>query len=247
MVKKIAIQFYGLIRGFRFKKTRDMIYKNIIQELQNQGFEIHIFIYTYDIEYDDIIYNLDKEKFNIKGIIVDSDKKIQNYLENEYKLEEKYNFASYWTKQHKYGWFKGPCYSEKKVNEMRNKYQKENNIEYEWIIMTSPQQEPQKPIDDLRKYDNQYMYSPNYAFFGGYYDSFFIGNAEHMDYVSELWDYMIEKKFKNDKNKDYKYFKKCLINAEPIFKKYIDSKYIMKPIMNMRFHRIRYHGEIVDH
>ena len=47
MTKKIAIQFYGLIRGFRFKKTRDMIYKNIIQELQNQGFEIHIFIYTY--------------------------------------------------------------------------------------------------------------------------------------------------------------------------------------------------------
>ena len=52
MKKKIAIQFSGLIRGFRFEKTRNLIYENIIQELYKQNYDIDIFIHTYDIEYD---------------------------------------------------------------------------------------------------------------------------------------------------------------------------------------------------
>ena len=152
-----------------------------------------------------------------------------------------------WVKEFRYGWFKGHCYSEKKVNELRNEYEKEHNINYEWIIMTSPQQEPQNNIDDLTKLNNNCMYSPGYAFYGGYYDSFFIGNPKHMNYIAELWDYMINKKFKNDNNKHFEYFKKELIHAEPILKQYIDCKYIMRPILNIRFHRVRYCGGRITH
>lgn len=262
----VAIQWYGLIRGFRFERTRQLFYERIIKQLENQGYEVHIFCHTYDIEYDDIIKNLNEDKFNMKKVVVDSDKKIQNYLENEYKLEEKYNFLQNWricthkgTKSfdvgvdhhvsetyHIYGWFKF-IYSMKQVNKIRNIYQKENNINYKWVILTSPQMEPQRSIDDLTKLDNKFMYSPNYSSFGGFYTSFFFGNENHIDYIAELWDYMIEKKFKNDNNKNYTYFKNELINSEPIFKKYVDSKYTMKSILSIRFHRIRYNGSIIDH
>ena len=163
-----------------------------------------------------------------------------------YKLEEKYNFYDHWTINHRYGWFKF-TYSIKKVNKLRINYQNKNNINYEWIILTSPQMEPQNNIDNLNLLNNKFMYSPDYAFFGGYYTSFLMGNSEHINYISEIWDYMIEKKFNNDINKNYIYFKKCLINSEPIFKQYIDFKYDMKPELKIRFNRIRYNGDRVNH
>lgn len=259
-MKCVAIQFYGLVRGFRFENTRNLFYERIIKQLEEQGYEVHIFWHTYDImeaylgkvygtqsDFYELIEGLDKKKFNIKKIHVDSDSKLQDWLENIYKLEERYKFDSYWVKEFKYGWFKGPCYSEKMVNKLRNDYEKENNIKYEWIIMTNPQQEPQNNIDNLNVLNNNYMYSPNYAQFNGYYDSFFIGNSEHMNYIAELWDYMISKKFKNDENKNYHYFKNDYIKPEPILKQYIDSKYIMKDILNIRFNRVRWDGRRIDH
>ena len=45
----IALQFYGLIRGFRFETTRNLFYERIIKQLENQGYEVHIFWHTYDI------------------------------------------------------------------------------------------------------------------------------------------------------------------------------------------------------
>ena len=240
MKKKIAIQFSGLIRGFRFEKTRNLIYENLIQELYKQNYDIDIFIHTYDIEYDNIIYNLDKNKFNIIDIIVDSDEHIQNYLEHEYKLEEQYSFYPHWIKEFKYGWFKY-YNSVSKVTNMRNNYEKKNNIKYEWVIITSPQMAPQVPIDDLRYFNNEYMYSPNYALFDGYYSSFYIGNNQHINYIGDLYNFMIKKQYKNCN------FNYNLINPEVILKEYIDSKYIMKVLMNIRFNRIRYDNKIVDH
>ena len=92
----IALQWCGLLRGFRIDRTRELILHRIIKRLEEQGYEVHIFCHTYDIEYDDIINNLNKHEFNIKKIVVDSDKKIQDYLEKEYKLEKKYKFPNNW-------------------------------------------------------------------------------------------------------------------------------------------------------
>ena len=96
MSKYIAIEFTGLVRGFKFQKTRDNIYNNLIQPLISQGFKIHIFFHTYDIEFDDIIYKLDKNKFNIIDIKVDKDKIIHNFLKNDYQLFSKYRFPDNW-------------------------------------------------------------------------------------------------------------------------------------------------------
>ena len=264
MTKYIAIQFYGQMRGFRFEKTRNLFYERIIKQLHQQGFIVHIFLHTYDAMGEEVadisktnlidnkndvmelINNININNFDIKSVKIDSDRDQQNWLQNEYKLEEKYNFYDHWTINHRYGWFKF-TYSIKKVNKLRINYQNKNNINYEWIILTSPQMEPQNNIDNLNLLNNKFMYSPDYAFFGGYYTSFLMGNSEHINYISEIWDYMIEKKFNNDINKNYIYFKKCLINSEPIFKQYIDFKYDMKPELKIRFNRIRYNGDRVNH
>ena len=264
MTKYIALQFYGLIRGFRFEKTKLLFYERIIKQLENQGFKIHIFWHTYDI-LDQEVYNnthtnlvknkndvkqiielLDKKKFDIKSFEIDSDIEQQNWLENIYKLENNYKFYNHWSKDNKYGWFKF-TYSMKKVNKLRQDYEKKNNIKYDWIILTSPQMEPQNNIDNLTLLDNKFMYSPGYAFYEGYYSSFLLGNSQHINYLSDLWDYMIKKKWNNDDNKNYIYFKNNLINSEPIFKQYIDSKYKMKSILNVRFHRVRYNGTRICH
>ena len=263
MNKYIAIEFYGQLRGFRFENTRNLFYERIIKQLQNQGFIVHIFLHTYDIMGNDspdynsfilgepnevinLINSLDRNKFDVKLFKIDLDKKQHDFLQNNYKLEEKYNFYKHWSKNNKYGWFKF-TYSIKMVNKLRIDYEYNNNIKYDWVILTNPQMEPQNNIDNFNLLNNKFMYSPGYAYFGGYYTSFLIGNCEHINYIAELYDYMIEKKFNNDKNKYYIYFKECLINSEPIFKQYIDSKYIMKPILNIRFNRIRYSGYRVNH
>ena len=82
MSKYVALQFIGLVRGFKDEKVRNNIYNKLIKPLENQGYEVHIFWHTYDIEFDDIIHNVDKNKFNIKKIQIDKDTEIQSFLEN---------------------------------------------------------------------------------------------------------------------------------------------------------------------
>lgn len=262
MNKYVALQYYGLMRGFHFEETRNLIYERIIKQLERQGYTVHIFLHTYDLEYLDhdqtkiqrdrdfevkLIESLDKSMFDIKHYEVDSDYDIDYFLKFTYDLENQYNFYPHWDNPAKFGWFKF-VFSMSKVNSFRLAYENEHNIQYDWVILTSPQMEPQNYLEDLTLLDKNYMYSPGYAFFGGYYTSFFFGNSEHINYISFLWNYMIEKKFKHDaKHKNFYCFEKCLIDSEPIFKYYIDLKYTMMPILNIRFNRVRFNGFKVDH
>ena len=257
MNKKVAIQYVGLVRGFKFKNTRDLIYQKIIRALENQGYEVDIFWHTYDIEFDDIVYNLNKNEFNIKELVVDRDKEVQDYLENEYELLKKFEFPWTWEEAvtnpaererdvgvdgqvsphyHKYGWFKYQK-SVEKCTRLRTKYEKKKNIKYDWVILTSPQMEPQNTMDDLRELENDFMYSPSYGFCGGYYVSFIMGSPEHINYLGDLY-YNITNGYFNWPGK---------IDSEPLNKEYIDAKYTMKSILNIRFNRIRFNGLRIDH
>lgn len=245
-MSRVALQFVGLVRGFRFEKTRHIIYSRLVKPLEEQGYAVDVFWHTYDVEYDDVIMDLSKDQFNVIDVVVDSDQELQDYLENDYRLMDKYNFYPHWSKDHKYGWFKYQN-SIKQVTLLRNKYEKENNVEYQWVINTSPQMEPQCDIDDLTVLDNRFLYSPGYARFGGYYVSFFLGNSSHLDYIATCYDYMINKEFKTDSNRDFRCFKEELIDSEPIFKQFVDCKYEMRDTLDVRFNRLRFNGTRVDH
>lgn len=261
MSKYIAIEFTGLVRGFKFQKTRDNIYNNLIQPLKSQGYQIHIFFHTYDIEFDDIIYKLDKNKFNIIDIKVDKDETIHKFLKNDYQLFNKYEFPDTWKKAanidtgtdkleedtyHQYGWFKY-LYSIQEVNKLRNKYENDKNIKYDWIINTQFQLSPQNSIDNLNLLNNKYMYSPGYCQYNGYYDSFWINNTNDANYMRDFYNYMIYENFKKDCNIKYLHNNKSYIDSEPLFKAYIDNNCNMKDLLNIRFHRIRYNGLVINH
>jgi hypothetical protein len=235
-MKRIAIQYYGLVRGFKFEKTRDKIYKNLIAPLRDQGFEIDIFWHTYDKEYDSIFETVDKERFPVVSSRVDPDEPIDSYLEHDFKTDQYFTYDPAWTRDHRFGWFKF-WNSIKQVSAMRNEYEKENNVSYYSVINTSPQMEPQNAIDDLSSFSNEIMYSPGYAQFGGYYTSFFIGSPEHMNHVARVYDEFITNKLVPRGHK---------IEAEMIFARQI-SHFKMYDGLNVRFHRIRFDGEIVDH
>ena len=72
----VAIQFVGLVRGFKFKETLEKIYANLITPLERSGFEVHIFWHTYDKEFDSIIENLDSSLFDIRGYSKDKDRTV---------------------------------------------------------------------------------------------------------------------------------------------------------------------------
>ena len=250
MTKYVALQFIGLVRGFKYEKVRNNIYNKLIKPLENQGYEVHIFWHTFDIEFDDIIYKVDKNKFNIKKLQVDKDYDIQDFLENEFKLMDKYKFPSGWAKAanvdtgtgnivkdtyHQFGWFKN-LFSLKNVTKLRNDFEKENNIKYDWVIVTSGQMEPQINIDNLTLLDNSFMYCPSYYTYNGLYNSFYLGNNEHLNYMGNFFDFMI----KTDFNNNY-------IDSEIVYGNYIRLKYKLSPSLNIRLHRVRYDGLIIDH
>ena len=190
MSNYIALQLYGLVRGFKFEYVRNNIYEKIIKQLEEQGFIVHIFWHTYDIEFDNIINNLQKDKFDIKKIEIDSHQESFDYLKNNYKLKENYKFYSHWTEQQKYGWFlftKSMC----KVNRLRQEYQNKNNIHYKWVIYTSGQMNPQNNIDNITRLNNNFLHSPSYYSCGGFYDSFFLINSDIADYIGDLYNFMI--------------------------------------------------------
>ena len=231
---RVAIQYCGLVRGFKFEKTRDKIYENLIKPIREQGFEVDIFWHTYDHEYDPIFETVDKDKFPIVSSRVDPDQPLHDSLPG---VVEYFSWEHQWTREHKFGWFKF-WNSIKQVNSMRIDYEKENNINYDFVINTSSQMEPQNIIDNLNVLEQDRMYCPGYAHFGGYYDSFFLGQPEHMNHVAGIYD-----EFVTNQNVPRGF----TIQAERIFATWVRSRFIMSDTMNVRFHRIRFDGEVIDH
>jgi len=256
MEKRVAIQLAGLIRGFRFESVRDLFYERIIRQLELQGYAVDIFWHTYDIQFDDIVYSLDPSKFNVVKLVVDSDHDLQRYLQEEYKLLTHYKFHPYWEREvalspastgvlsHeiskdylKYGWVKFLC-SISRATKLRNEYEQRGPTasSYEWVITTSPQMEPQSDLDNLTVLDNAYMYSPKRYLCKGFYTSFYIGNAEHANYMGTFYRGVIDKTIGE-----------TLINSEPVFKRFVNKKYSIRTSLEISFNRIRYDGTRIDH
>ena len=130
----------------------------------------------------------------------------------------------------------------KRCSQMRQRYETENKIKYDWVICTNPQLEPQKEMVDLNQLDSNFVYCPEDpcphksrdCHFGGYYDGFFLGSPRAMTYVCDIYDWIIA-------NKEGK-----LVHPERNLKEYIDLKYQMK-FVDIWFNRVRYNGDRQDH
>lgn len=142
-MKRIAIELYGLTRSY--KETFDSFFFNLLQPLYNSGYIVDVFIHTWsesdsnDITWhnptgenrgqnmDEIQYNDIIEKYRPKKIIVDKPLNIpQAMVINEKLCKRERSLNS----------FISCFYSRHCVNELRKKYEKENNVKYDFIILT---------------------------------------------------------------------------------------------------------------
>lgn len=266
-MKRIAVQFSGLARGFKFDRTRYLIYQRFIKSFEDQGFKVDTFWSIYDIEFDDIIYNLPKE-FNCRDLKIISDSKIQNFLEYDYKLLDNFSFDSnldisgketafalkfhgeknYQSPEllckgihiHKYGWFKW-LNAIKLCTESRKLYEIANNLEYDWILLTEPSTIPESsfivPSDKNPLYISEKKWE-------GYIASFLFGTPNHANYIGKMYDYLISKEFKSDNS-----LVDSHIQSETTFKKYIDIEYntvclLPKVQEKSRYWKGQFHSEL---
>lgn len=209
---KIAIEFYGHIRTFR--ETADNIITNLIMPLG--GFEnVDIFIHCWDktdhcdltwhnmtceqrglgVSIDDI--NFLKEKYHTDKIICEPQLTIEN--DRDYLMKGSKRNISFRVLKNTY-------YTRYSVSKLRQNYEKQAEVEYDWVIQARLDLIFNKPVDFIKNFNLEY-YIPDleniifYSWCGSefsYYnyptcgpggtDILYFGKPEAMNKLSNLYD-----------------------------------------------------------
>lgn len=144
-LKRIAIQLFGHLRTFEY--TFDSFRKNLLEENIQDGYQIDIFIHTWD--------ELDHSTINYRNVdgnvltqeMLTSEKLLlvnELYQPKKILIEPQLEYTDEVLVE-KIGQFpraKKGClnnsYTIYMTNELRNQYETENNITYDWVIVTRP-------------------------------------------------------------------------------------------------------------
>lgn len=123
MTKRLTIELYGHLRTYQ--NTYQSLFEHIVLPNQKDGYEVDIFIHTWDkLETDEKTWH--DENSLIAGIKVDD--KIKNDIMDKYNPK----ILKIETLKEKHG----ARLSIDAVNNLREKYEKEHNIKYNKIITT---------------------------------------------------------------------------------------------------------------
>jgi len=175
---KIAILYYGLIRGFKYQHVLDSHQKYLWNEIESQGHSFDTFISTYDKDYDET--NVLKVP-NLKKLLIVSDKNTENNLKNMVNLftcpmnfteETKMNLLKSWKSQETF------------ISIMQNEE------EYDLYIMTDIAQKMLTPLDLLSSLKTDTLYTPNFSEHTGLNDRMMICNKENMIFICDKLNYL---------------------------------------------------------
>ena len=175
MSKKIAIQLFGHLRTFdhAFKYFE----KYVLEPNKKSGYEIDIFIHTWnERDHSTINYrNPNGEKPSDAALTkADREKVLALYkpksilFENQIECEDKIIIEKIANVKRSIKGCINNSYTIFKVNELRQKYEKENNIKYDWVIQTRPDILFKTPFDIdllLEPYQRFSFDIPQNAFF----------------------------------------------------------------------------------
>ena len=175
MSKKIAIQLFGHLRTFdhAFKYFE----KYVLEPNKKSGYEIDIFIHTWnERDHSTINYrNPNGEKPSDAALTkADQEKVLALYkpksilFENQIECEDKIIIEKIANVKRSIKGCINNSYTIFKVNELRQKYEKENNIKYDWVIQTRPDILFKSPFDIdllLEPYQRFSFDVPQNAFF----------------------------------------------------------------------------------
>ena len=191
---KIAIclfgQSYGTNCGYynqsiSYKKAFESVKKYIIQ-----GYDVDIFFHTW------ITMN-DKEKNEILNDLKPKDYKFQEQI--NFKTGKWGNVGAYWITKSRF-------YSQKKSLELKNDYEKRNNIKYDWVFITRFDV-IYSITHEFNIWDNSYFYiqrsheepelkpiwNPDDNIINNYTlvrDYYFFSNSENMEKFKDLYDWI---------------------------------------------------------
>ncbi|MBQ8820195.1 MAG: hypothetical protein IJZ99_05530, partial [Campylobacter sp.] len=122
--KRLAIQFFGHTRTY--KKTYESFFKNIVEPNLKDGWEVDIFIHTWDMSSSsDRSWHNGQDLFDIHLLSQDD-------IENIRKI---YN-PKVFLVEHLQEGIHGGSESKKRGNRLRESYEKENSIKYDYILYT---------------------------------------------------------------------------------------------------------------
>lgn len=144
--KRFAIQFYGYLRSY--KECRDSFFTHIVAPLEKSGYEVDIFMHSWDFiegrvsswDFEQTTLEMDlpqktpsKEElatlYNLKGIAITpqaTSKNDEKFLQNR------------WIGKYRYKSLANAYYSLFCVNQLRLEYEKQNEKEYEFVLVTRP-------------------------------------------------------------------------------------------------------------
>lgn len=183
---RVAICFFGLTRSLR-KYTFKSIKKNIFQPLRKNNYEYDVFLHTYNLKQ---INNPRSREINIELDPVEYKllRPKSNLIEDQNEIDKTFDFDFYlkngdpW---HDNGLslknLLRQLHSLHKVTEILDDYIKKTKVSYDWVIYSRPDLEFYSPIDIFnKKSEDNIIYIPTFASFGGYNDRFAYGSLSTM-------------------------------------------------------------------
>ncbi|WP_180381392.1 hypothetical protein [Campylobacter lanienae] len=123
--KRLAIQFFGYTRTY--KKTYESFFKYIVEPNQQDGWEIDIFIHTWDMSSSSSgSWHEGQDLFDIYPLS-------QSDIDD---IKQIYNPKAILIEHLEDGTWGGGRESKKRGNRLREKYEIENNIKYDYVLYT---------------------------------------------------------------------------------------------------------------
>lgn len=192
---KVALCYFGLVRGFKYNNVYESHKKYIYDILKKQNIDFTVYISTYDKDYDQT--NIDKIpnliKINKQNDEIISQKILQisdNFtVPQNYTEELKQNLLKCW-------------YSQQDLYNML----KNSGKSYDLIIVMDIAQLILNEIDDLNQFKHDYIYVPNFAFHLGYCGRMLIGNMKNILFFLNKFNFIQTFKINIHPESFYKYY-----------------------------------------
>lgn len=177
---KVAICYYGLIRGFKYDNVFNSHQEYLYDVLKSQNINFSVFLSTYDKDYDNTnvekIPNLVKVNKRSDAVITESIKKYSDRFicPINFGNELKMNLLKSWS-------------SQQDLREMIL----ESNDTFDFIIVMDLAQKILTPLDDIRLFDTNAIYVPNFSHHYGYNDRMTIGNTKDILFLMNKLNYLL--------------------------------------------------------
>lgn len=224
---KVALCYFGLIRGFKFQEVYETHKIHIYDILQRDNIVFDVYSSTYDKDYDST--NVDKIP-NLVKINKQSDQEISlkiNEFSNNFKCPD------YYTEELKINLLK--CWtSQQDLHDMILN----SKTKYDLIIVMDIGQKILSNLDNLNNLNKNNIYVANFAHHGGYNGRLLIGNHENMMYFLNKYNYLMER-ISIDKKEIID------IHPETFYKFYLRTANLDIGFLTIKFWRCRTNGFLV--